>query len=51
MQNKVENWVDNLTQNEQEECYNQIVDYFTERVYQEVLEKYNNSLDFNSQKV
>jgi len=45
------NWVDNLTPEEQTNCYNQIVDYFTEEVTREVLEKYHNSLDFNPQKV
>lgn len=51
MQNKVENWVDNLTLKEQEQTYNEIVNYFTEEVIKEVLEKYHNSLDFNTQKV
>jgi len=45
MQQKVENWVDNLTPEEQTNCYNQIVDYFTEEVIREVLSKYNKSLD------
>ncbi len=39
------NWVDNLTPEEQTNCYNQIVDYFTEEVIREVLSKYNKSLD------
>jgi hypothetical protein len=39
------NWVDNLTLQQQQDCYNQIVDYFTERVTLEVLEKYDKSLD------
>lgn len=51
MQNKVENWVDNLTPTQQEQTYNEIVDYFTNEVIREVLEKYHNSLDFNSQRV
>jgi len=45
MQNKVENWVDDLTLKQQEECYNEIVDYFTSEVIKEVLSKYDNSLD------
>ena len=45
------NWVNNYTQHELTQCYNEIVDYFTDEVVKEVLEKYNNSLDFNSQKV
>lgn len=45
------NWVNNLTPEEQSNCYNEIVTYFTDEVIREVLEKYNNSLDFNSQKV
>jgi hypothetical protein len=43
------NWVDELTLKEQQECYNEIVDYFTNEVVKEVLSKYNNSLDFNPQ--
>jgi len=45
------NWVNNLTPEQQQDCYNEIVDYFTNEVVKEVLEKYHNSLDFNSQKV
>lgn len=45
MQNKVENWVDNLTLEQQSNCYNEIVDYFTNEVIKEVLSKYDNSLD------
>jgi len=40
------NWVDDLTLKQQEDCYNEIVDYFTNEVLKEVLSKYNNSLDF-----
>ena len=39
------NWVDNYTPDEQQHYYREIVHYFTEEVYREVLEKYNNSLD------
>lgn len=39
------NWVNNYTPNELQDCYNQIVDYFTERVIVEVLEKYDKDLD------
>jgi hypothetical protein len=42
------NWINNLTPEQQQECYNQIVDYFTNEVVKEVLEKYDNALDFNS---
>lgn len=45
------NWVNNYTPNQLQQTYNEIVDYFNEEVIREVLEKYNNSLDFNSQKV
>lgn len=45
MQNKVENWVDNLTLTQQQKVYNEIVDYFTSEVIKEVLSKYDNSLD------
>ena len=43
-----QNWVNGLTLEEQQNYYNEIVDYFTDLVVQEVLEKYDNSLDFNS---
>ena len=42
------NWIDNLTPEEREDCYNQIVDYFTDEVFKEVLSKYDKSVDFNS---
>lgn len=45
MQQKVENWVDNLTLTQQQKVYNEIVDYFTSEVIKEVLSKYDNSLD------
>jgi hypothetical protein len=51
MQNKVENWVDNLTLEQRSNCYNEIVEYFTEEVVKEVLEKYHNSLDISPQRV
>ena len=51
MQNKVENWVDNLTPKQQDHYYNEIVEYFTEEVVKEVLEKYHNSLDISPQRV
>lgn len=45
MQNKVENWADDLTLKQQQKVYNEIVDYFTSEVIKEVLSKYDNSLD------
>ena len=45
------NWVNGLTQKEQEKCYNEIVSYFTETILSEVLMKYDNLLDLNSQTV
>jgi len=45
------NWVNNLTPEEQSNCYNEIVDYFTQEVIKEVLEKYHNSLDISLKKV
>ena len=45
------NWVNGYTHDELHNVYAEIVDYFTDEVVKEVLEKYNNSLDFNSQKV
>ena len=35
------NWVNNLTPEEQDHYYNEIVTYFTEEVTRQVLEKYN----------
>jgi hypothetical protein len=43
-----QNWITNLTPEQQQDCYNEIVDYFTDEVVREVLSKYDNSLDFNS---
>lgn len=40
-----QNWIDNLSPEEQQDCYNQIVDYFTNEVVREVLEKYDKTLD------
>jgi hypothetical protein len=45
------NWVNNLTLKQQEDCYNQIVDYFTNEVIKEVFEKYNKTVDFNTELV
>jgi hypothetical protein len=45
------NWTDNLTPKEQDQWYHEIVDYFTDEVVQEVLEKYDKSVDFNSHSV
>jgi hypothetical protein len=45
------NWVNNYTPEELTECYNQIVDYFTEKVKYEVFEKYNKPIAFKHQNV
>ena len=42
------NWVEHLTPEQQQDCYHEIVNYFTDEVVKEVLEKYDNDLDFNS---
>jgi hypothetical protein len=39
------NWVKNLTLKEQEECYNEIKNYFQEEVIQTVSEMYDNFVD------
>ena len=43
-----QNWINNLTPEQQQDCYHEIVDYFTNEVVHEVLQKYDNSLDFDS---
>lgn len=45
------NWVNNLTPKEQQQTYNEIVNYFTEEVVKEVFEKYNKRVDFNTELV
>ena len=45
------NWVNNLTPDQQQDCYNQIVDYFTEEVVKEVLEKYDKPIAYKHQNV
>ena len=42
------NWTDDLTLEQQQDCYHEIVDYFTNEVVHEVLQKYDNALDFDS---
>jgi hypothetical protein len=42
------NWINNLTPKEQEQWYSEVVNYFTDEVVEEVFEKYDNSLDFDS---
>jgi hypothetical protein len=42
------NWTDDLTPEQQQDCYHEIVDYFTNEVFKEVLSKYDKSLDFDS---
>jgi GTP1/Obg family GTP-binding protein len=41
------NWTTDLTPEQQQDFYNEIVDYFTNEVVHEVLEKYDKSVDFN----
>jgi len=41
-----QNWINDLTLEQQEKTYNEIVSYFTDLVIHEVLSKYDNSLDF-----
>jgi len=45
------NWVDNLTPTQQEQCYNEIVTFFTEEVTRQVLEKYNKPIAYKYQNV
>lgn len=45
------NWVNNLTPEEQSNCYNEIVTYFTEEVKREVFEKYNKRIAYKYQNV
>ena len=35
------NWVDNLTPEEQDHCYNEIVKYFTEEIVRLTVNKYD----------
>jgi hypothetical protein len=46
-----QNWTGELTTKEQEQWYQEVVNYFTDDVNQEVFEKYDNSLDFHKQNV
>jgi len=43
-----ENWIADLSPKEQEQWYGEVVEYFTDEVDHEVLEKYDNSLDFKT---
>ena len=45
------NWVDNLTPEEQDHCYNEIVKHFTEEVTRQVLEKYNKPIAYKYRNV
>jgi hypothetical protein len=36
-----QNWADNLTPEQQENCYNEIVHFLQEEIIQQVLEKYD----------
>jgi len=42
-----ENWIADLSPKEQEQWYGEVVEYFTDEVDHEVLEKYDNSLDLD----
>jgi hypothetical protein len=42
-----ENWIADLSPKEQEQWYGEVVEYFTDEVVHEVLEKYDNSLDLD----
>ena len=42
------NWTDNLTPEQLQDCYNEIVDYFNHQVLNEVLEKYHKSIDIQT---
>jgi len=46
-----QNWITNLTPKEQERWYSEVVEYFTDEVVHEVLEKCDKSVDFNSHSV
>jgi len=45
------NWVDNLTPEEQEDCYNEIVHFLQEEVKREVFEKYDKPIAMKYQNV
>ena len=51
MQNKVENWADNLTPEEREQTYNEIANYLQEEVISQVSEKYNKPIAYKYQNV
>jgi hypothetical protein len=42
-----QNWIHNLTPKEQERWYNEVVDYFTDEVVEEVFEKYDKPVDID----
>jgi hypothetical protein len=43
----IKNWTYSLTPKEQERWYNEVVDYFTDEVVEEVFEKYDKPVDFD----
>jgi hypothetical protein len=45
------NWINDLTLEQQQKTYNEIVNYFTDQVLNEVLSKYDKPIDFNTQNV
>jgi hypothetical protein len=42
-----QNWISDLSPKEQEQWYGEVVNYFTDEVVEEVLDKYDNSLDLD----
>ena len=46
-----ENWIADLSPKEQEQWYCEVVEYFTDRVVHEVLEKHDQSVDIDSHSV
>lgn len=42
-----ENWIADLSPKEQEQWYGEVVEYFTDRVVHEVLEKHDQSVDID----
>jgi len=45
------NWVNNLTPEEQDHYYNEVVKYFTEEVARNVLEKYSQPIAYKYRNV
>jgi len=43
------NWADNLTPEQQQNCYNEIVHYLKQEVLEQVLEKYDKPIAYKYQ--